>query len=98
MPRFIALWEVDPTKIPTSPKERGAGWAALMKMVRQDHKKDLVKSWGAFIGEEKGYAIYEGSELEVMKALQQYVPFVRFQVHAISSEDQVNELIKALTG
>ena len=98
MPKYLALWEVDPTKIPINPKERGAGWAALMKMVRQDHEKGLTKNWGAFIGEEKGYAINEGSELEVMKALQRYVPFVKFQVHAIASEDQVNELIKALSG
>jgi hypothetical protein len=33
-----------------------------------------------------------------MKGLQQYVPFVRFQLHPIALEDQVNEVIKALTG
>lgn len=69
-----------------------------MKMVRQDREKGLTKDWGTFVGETKGYSIMEGSELELMKALQPYVPFVGFQVHPIASEDQVNELIKALTG
>ncbi len=98
MARYLVLWEVDQTKIPISPKERGAGWAALMKMVRRDREKGLTKDWGTFVGENKGYSIMEGSELEVMKGLQQYVPFVRFQLHPIALEDQVNEVIKALTG
>ena len=98
MARYFMLWEVDQTKIPINPKERGAGWAALMNMIKQDREKGMLKDWGAFIGESKGYAVHEGSELEVMKALQQYVPFVKFQVHAAASENQVNEMIKGLTG
>ena len=98
MARYLLLWEVDQTKIPINPKERGAGWAALMNMVRQDREKGITKDWGAFVGESKGYAVNEGSELEVMKALQQYVPFVRFQVYPIASESLVNEMIKGLTG
>jgi hypothetical protein len=98
MARYLILWEVDQTRIPINPKERGAGFAALMKMVRQDREKGLTKDWGAFVGEDRGYSINEGSELEVMKGLQQYVPFVRFQVHPIASEDLVNEEIKALIG
>ena len=98
MARYLLLWEVDQTKIPIDRKERGAGWAALMNMVKQDREKGITKDWGAFIGETKGYVINEGSELEVMKALQQYVPFVRFQVHPVASEGQVNEMVKALTG
>ncbi len=98
MAKYLVLWEVDQAKIPINPKERGAGWAALMKMVRQDLEKGLTKDWGAFVGESKGYAIDEGSELEVMKGIQQYIPFVRFQVYPIASEDQVNEMVKALTG
>ena len=97
MAKYLVLWEVDQAKIPINPKERGAGWAALMKMVRQDREKGLTKDWGNFVGESKGYAINEGSELEMMKGLQQYVPFVRFQVLPIASEDQVNEMVKVLT-
>jgi len=40
----------------------------------------------------------EGTELEVMTSLQQFVPFCKFEVHPIASESQVNEMIKALTG
>lgn len=69
-----------------------------MAMVRQDIQKGLTKDWGAFVGETAGYSVFEGSEVEVMKALQQYVPFCIFEVRPVASETQVNEMISALTG
>ncbi|MBW1707983.1 MAG: hypothetical protein JRJ86_22960 [Deltaproteobacteria bacterium] len=98
MGKYLVLWEVDQTKIPLDPKQRGEGWSFLMAMIRQDIEKGITKDWGSFVGESKGYAVNEGTELEVMKALQQYVPFCIFSVHPISTESQVNEMIKGLTG
>jgi hypothetical protein len=97
MGKYLLLWEIDATKVPVSPKERGAGWNTLMQMVKQDIKKGFTKDWGSFVGELSGYAVDEGSELEVMNALQQYTPFVHFKVHPIASVSQVEEMIKALT-
>ena len=96
MAKYLLLWEIDTTKIPVSPKERGAGWKALMDMVKQDIKKGILKDWGAFVGGNSGYGIEEGSEVEVMNALQQYTPFVHFKAHPIASASQVEEVIKAL--
>jgi hypothetical protein len=97
MGKYLLLWEIDRTKLPVSPKERGAGWNALMEMVKQDMKKGLLKDWGTFIGELNGYGVEEGSELEVMNAVQQYTPFVHFKVHPIGSVSQVEEMIKVMT-
>ena len=98
MGKYLVLWEVDQSKIPIDPKERGEGWSFLMAMVRQDIEKGITKDWGSFVGDTKGYSINEGTEVEVMNALQQYVPFCTYQVHPIATESQVNEMIKALTG
>ena len=98
MGRYLVIWEVVQAKTPIDPKERGAGWSMLMAMVRQDHEKGLISSWGNFVGETNGYMVIEGSEVEVMNAIQQYVPFVIFDVKPVASEEQVNEMIKALTG
>jgi hypothetical protein len=98
MGKYLVLWEVDQTKIPINPKERGEGWGMLMAMVGQDIKKGITKDWGAFVGESSGYAINEGTEIEVMKSLQQFVPFCIFKVYPIATEGQVNEMIKGLTG
>jgi hypothetical protein len=97
MGKYLALWEIDQTRIPVDPKERGAGWSALMVMVRKNLEIGLTKDWGAFVGEASGYAIYEGTELEVMNAIQQYIPFASFQVHPIASVDQVSEMIESLS-
>jgi hypothetical protein len=98
MGKYLVLWEVDQTKIPIDPKERAGGWSLLMAMIRQDIEKGITKEWGAFVGETTGYAIHEGTELEVMNALAQYVPFCSFKVHPVATESQVNEMIKALSG
>jgi hypothetical protein len=96
MGKYLMLWEIDATKVPVSPKERGAGWSALIEMVKQDIKKGQIKDWGVFVGEGNGYSVMEGTELEVMNALQRFTPFVRFKVHPIASVSQVEEVIKAL--
>lgn len=98
MARYLALWEAHQAKIPVDPRERGAAWATLMIMVRQDIERGLTKSWGAFVGETAGYSVLEGTEVEIMNALQQYVPLIKFRVHPIASENQVNEMIKTLSG
>ncbi len=98
MGKYLVLWEVDPTRIPVDPKERKDAWSLLMAVVRQDIDKGIVKDWGAFVGEGKGYSINEGTEVEVMSGLQQFVPYCTFTVHPIATESQVNEMVKALSG
>jgi hypothetical protein len=96
MGKYLLLWEIDRTKVPVNPKERGVGWSFLMELIKQDIKKGLIKDWGTFIGELGGYVVEEGSELEIMNAVQRFIPFVSFKVHAIGSVSQVDEMIKAL--
>ncbi len=98
MGSYLTTWEVDRTRIPTDRNERGTGWAGLMNMVRQHIEQGLMTSWGAFVGEECGYAVWEGSEVAVMNAMQQYVPFVRFKTHPVASEQQINDMIRELSG
>ena len=96
MGKWLVLWELDGSKIPVDPKERGSGWQMLMALVKQDLKEGTAKDWGAFVGEHRGYVIHEGTELEIAVTLQQYVPFVRFTVHAVETVGQVDQLVEAL--
>ena len=59
--------------------------SALLEKVKQDLKKGQLKDWGSFVGEMSGYSINEGTEVELMNAIQQYTPFVQFKVHPIAS-------------
>ncbi len=97
MAKYLLLWEVDTTRVPEDPKERGAGWSVLIAMTKQDLQKGIMKDWGAFVGEINGYVVAEGSEIEIGKMIQQYIPFVTFKTRAVGSVSQVDEIVKALS-
>jgi hypothetical protein len=96
MGKYLYVWELDRTKIPVDAKERGVGLTMLLEMVKQDIKKGITKDWGAFTGEFNGYSVVEGTEVEILKQVQQYTPFVFFKTYPIASVAQVEEMIKAL--
>ena len=97
MGKYLLLWELDKAKVPLNPQERGAGWGALMDMVKQDLERRRMKDWGSFVGEMGGYAVAEGTEVEIANMIQQYVPFVFFKVLPIASVIQVDEVVKNLS-
>jgi len=97
MEKYLLLWELDRTKIPVDPKERGVEFNMLMKTIKRDIKKGILKDWGLFVGQHHGYSVVQGTEVEVIKASQRYTPFVYFAVHPIASVNHAGEMIKALT-
>jgi hypothetical protein len=98
MSKNLFIWSLDPARVPNDPRERGAGWGMLMEMIKQDKEKGVLKDWGAFTSEGKGYCIVEGTNLEIMKMTDQYTPYVQFEIHPISTSDEVNKLISHLAG
>lgn len=98
MGKYLMIWNLNLALTPVNPKERGAGFESLMSMVKQDIEKGLSKDWGNFVGEGSGYCIVEGSEVEINKMVQQYAPYATFKTHPVASLEQVEEVIKSMTG
>jgi hypothetical protein len=96
MPRYLMEWQLDPTKVPISPQERAKAFLPLAQMVKQDMKSGVIKEWGAYIGEGKGFGVAEGSEEEVNKMAQRYIPFVYFTTHPAATVDQMEKLFKEM--
>ena len=96
MGKFLLLWKLDQTKVPVDPKERAGAWTRMMNMVKQDLEKGITKDWGAFPGELSGYAVSEGTEVEIVNLLEQYVPYVTFKVHSVVSVSQTDEVLEAM--
>jgi len=96
MAKHLLTWSIDHSRISVDPKERGASWGALLSMVENDLERGAMKDWGVFPGENKGYCIFEGSNLELMKVTQQYSPFVEFNTHPVASILEAKDLIKSL--
>lgn len=97
MPRYHFYWTLNEAIIPADAKERGGGWSLLMTMIKHDMEKGVLKDWGAFTSEGRGYCVAEGSNVEVMKMTEQYVPFVFFESKPVSTFDEVSQLIGHLT-
>ena len=96
MPRYLMTWELDTTKVPIGPKERAAAWLPMIQMVKQDMQSGLLKEWGTYIGELRGFGVCEGSEEAVGKMAQKYIPFVNFTTHPAATVDQAEKLFKEM--
>jgi hypothetical protein len=97
MSKYLLIWELNPSYISEDPVKRGSQWKQLLDMVEQDIQKGITKDWGAFIAEQGGYCVVEGSELEINILAQQYSPYVKFKTHASASVGQTKELLNALS-
>ena len=97
MGKYLMLWDFDRSRIPVDIKERGIGLNMLLEMVMKDMSKGPLKDWGVFPGEFAGYSVVEGTEVDLMNLIQQYAPYVYFEVHPTASVAQVEVMIKAMT-
>jgi len=89
-------WELDMAKVPINPQERAAAWLPMIQMVKQDMQSGLLKEWGAYIGEMRGFSVAEGSEEEIGKMVQKYIPFVHFTTHPAITVDQMEKIAKEM--
>jgi hypothetical protein len=96
MGKFLAIWEVDTTRVPDKPEDRYKNWIMMLNMVKKDMESG-VKDWGMFAGRLAGYSITEGSEQEIALRLTKYVPYIKFKVYPVISVDQVLENITTLS-
>ncbi|UCH43339.1 MAG: hypothetical protein JSW16_02010 [Dehalococcoidales bacterium] len=96
MPKYLIMWELDADKVPIDPKERAQGWLLMTDMIKQDLIEGKDSDWGCFVGQTRGYAITEQSEIDVMKDLQRFFPLVRFEAHQVVSIDDIATLAKSM--
>ncbi len=96
MPKYLTTWETNLNRVPLDVKERGALWSGMVAVIKQQMSNGDITDWGAFVGENRGYAVGENSALELSKLLQQFFPYVIFEVHEVMSVDEVDELAKSL--
>ena len=98
MARYLLLWKVDTSRVAESPRDRATAFDMLLAMVREDMARGEVKDWGLYVGEMRGYAVVEGTEVEVGNFIQRYVPYVSFKTHPVASISQVEEVTKNMAG
>jgi len=98
MSKYILFWEMDNTKIPEDPKARATAWNQLLGAVKKDLETGITKDWGAFIGENAGYSIVDGDELDIAMLMQQYIPYATFTTHPYLTASETEEMLRKLSG
>jgi len=93
MAKYLVIWELDMSRTPIDPKERGAALGAMLDKDKQSLKDGIIKDWGCFLGELRGYTIHEvASEMELENYLHQFVPFATFKVYRVMSLEHCAEI------
>jgi hypothetical protein len=98
MPRYLSLWEIDPSKMPNDPKERLTLLKKMSDMTKKTLKEHPGSEWGAFVGENGGFSISSTSAtpVELTAVSQMFLPYVQFKVHQVISSEEFDEVFKAL--
>jgi hypothetical protein len=96
MGSYFSIWELDESRLPVDPKERAAAWQMFHALVQSDFDKGVLKDWGAFTGNHRGFSVLEGTSIEIGLMQQQYVPYVKFTTHHFERLDVNTELVNAM--
>lgn len=98
MAKYLMLWKLKGSLVPPLPQERGKTYSALLASIRQDMEIGVIKDWGCYVGEGNGYCVAEGTEVDISKMVQRYMPFCLFSTHPIASVNQMDEVLKFISG
>jgi len=98
MPKFLNLWEVDNSKMPTDPNERAALLGKQIEMTKKMLDEGQITDWGIFAGGGAGYAIGEGTEADMLKRTMSFMPLIKSHIHPVVSIDEVAEVMKSMMG
>ena len=96
MAKYLITWESDMSRVPTDPKERAAMRMKMLEMTKQNLKEGKISDWGIFLGGFKGYAIGQGSAIDMAIGTAQFSPYVTFNVQEVLSVDEMLEAMKSL--
>jgi len=97
MSKYLVLWEVNISTLPSDPKERASIAVKLDEMVKQEILEGKVNDWGVFISGDNGYAIMEGNSVDIYRDCYRYRPYITFEIHEVLSIDQALETAKSRT-
>ena len=96
MPIYLMTWEIDTSKVPVDPKQRAKAFLPLLQETKKDMQSGLLKAWGSYPGEMRGFGVAEGSEEAVIKMAHKYIPIVLFTTHPAVTVDQMEKILKEM--
>ncbi|MGC9445102.1 MAG: hypothetical protein ACP5E9_09295 [Candidatus Methanospirareceae archaeon] len=99
MAKFLTLWEMDTTRMSESPEEQIRYQTMMVKMVKEDLKRNITLDGGIFAGGELGDTpSVKGLNKRLPWRIGKYLPYIKVKTYPILSVNQVAGMIpKVLT-
>jgi len=89
MSRYLVIWQSNPSQMPADQTEMAKIISNAREWVNQDIKKGMITSWGAYMTQGKGYAVFEGNAPEVYKELVKSAPYFTYEINEVLSIDEL---------
>ncbi len=96
MPKYVTFWEIDTSRMTADPAERVTTMTRLIEGVKQMQKNYPGGDWGAFLGENTGFSVSNGSWQDMVKITQAFAPYVKFKVYQALSIEEVEGAFKSM--
>ncbi len=96
MARYAVFWEYNIDHCPLSSQQKTDQWLTLADSVKKLLKSGEVKEWTHYAGEAAGYMIIEGSETDVLRLTDTYLPYIKCTVKTMLTIEQCEQVWRSL--
>jgi hypothetical protein len=92
------LWEIETSHTPEDSTERKAQYKTLQGPTKQLIDDGIVKEWGVFLGQPRGYCLVEGDDVVLQTIANNFGPYVTFELIPIVSFENAVAATEAMDG
>ena len=98
MPKYLNLWEVDMSRMPTDQNERMATMKKMLEMTKQFLKEKPGSQWGMTLDGSQGFSMSSGAGTwqEMSMSMMAFVPYIKSKVYQVMSIEEAEELLKSM--
>ncbi len=89
MTRYLVKWQLNPLTTPEDPEKRAKLWISMLELVKADLNSGRFKDWGCNFDLSGGYAVAEGTEIDINAIILKWIPYVIFDITPVLSVDQM---------
>ena len=80
---------MNPLTTPEDPEKRAKLWISMLEMVKADLKSGRFTDWGSNFDISGGYAVAQGTEVDINASILKWIPYVIFDIKPVLSADQI---------
>jgi hypothetical protein len=98
MPRYLVLWEMDMSKMPTDTTEQAMLLQKMSAMTKQWLKDRPGAQWGMSLDASRGFALHTSAETwkDMAKHFMSFKPYIKGDHFEVLSIEEADEVLKSM--